>query len=107
MMEPRRHPLRNRFLFRRQNTKRTVDTLRRTMQNRVEHDVAARYGVLGDAFAREIERTAFARTSALCRLVLCVYRPYTGFQAGRANGDMIPDGNRTGQNSAGYDRTNA
>ena len=60
VMQPHRHPLRDRLRLGGEQAQGRVDAVGRRVQLGIEHHVAARDGVLADAVAGEIERAALA-----------------------------------------------
>ncbi len=67
VMQTHRHPVAERLRLAGEHAQRRVDAVRRRMQRRIEHDVAARDRILRDAVAGEIERAALAGLPALGR----------------------------------------
>ncbi len=61
MVQPCRHPLRDRFLLGGEQSQSGVDAVGRRMQIGIEHHLAAGDGVLADAVAGKIERAALSR----------------------------------------------
>ncbi len=82
VMQPHRHPLRDRLGLGRRAA-RSVASMRSVgaCSVGIEHDVAARDRVLGDAVAGEIERAALAGLAAFGRPVLRVDRAHARRQA--------------------------
>ena len=107
VVEPHRRPLRERLSLGGEQAERCVDAKRRRMQVRVEHDVAARDRVLGDAFAGKIDGAALACLAALDRAVLGVDRADARGEAGRADGEPVADRDRAGEHRAGHHRPRA
>ena len=85
MMQPHRHPLRQRLLLGGEHAQARVDAIGRRVQVRIEHHVAARDRVLGDAVAGEIERAALPGLAALGRPVLRMDRAHARREAGRTD----------------------
>ena len=108
MMQPHRHPLRHRLRLGGEHAQRRVDAVGRRVQLRIEHHVAARDRVLGDAVAGEIERAALAglRRARPARFCAWIERTRAG-KPGRADGDAIADRDRARQHRAGDHRAGA
>ena len=85
MMQPHRHPLRDRLRLAGEHPQRRVDAVGRRVQLRIEHDVAAHDRILGDAVAGEVERAALARRAALGRAILRMDRAHARRKPGRAD----------------------
>ena len=107
VMQPHRHPLRDRLALRGEHAQTRVDAVGRRVQGRIKHDVAARDRVLADAVAGEIERATFARRAALGRAVLRMNRAYARRNSRGADGDVVADMDRAREHGSGDDRAGA
>ena len=107
MKQPDRHPLHDGLRLRRQPSQLGIDAVARRMQRGIEHDVAARNGVPGDAIAGEIQRATLAGRAALARPVLRVDRANPRRQPRRRDRDAVIDRDRARQHGAGHHRAGA
>nr|WP_284735580.1 hypothetical protein [Dongia deserti] len=80
VMKSHRHPLANGLEFGLQHPQLRVDATGRCMQGWIEHDIAASDRFLGDARARQRQRTALADLPVLRRAVLHMQRAHARFQ---------------------------
>ena len=101
MMQPHRHPCRDRLHLGREQPQLRIDAFRRRVQGGIDHHLATRNGFLADAVAGEIERAALPGDAALGRPVLRMDRTHARRKARRADGHAIAHRYRAGQHRAG------